>query len=108
MTPTGYFTMCITGNWPEKQPVHCFKIPQLVDDSYFTELHLPHPQNYPELELAGTILSLVEYVDPIIKDKVFTQQLTEVANNYVQKVRQGLPQGVELKRVKPLAVKKAA
>jgi len=95
MMKTGHLTVCM----PVHGINHCFPIPNLVDDSYFTQLHVgPGPVNYPELELAGTILSLVEVIDPQIKDKGFTKSLTDVANNYIQKVREGLPKEVELTR----------
>ena len=90
MLTTGYLTLCM--------PIHgikqCFRIPELVDDSYFTQPHCgpgPGPTDYPELELAGTILSSVEFIDPQIKDKEFTKTLTDVANKYIQKVRGGPP-----------------
>lgn len=88
-------TMCM----PIHDRTHCFRIPELVDNSYFTKPHIgPGPSNYPELELAGTILSLVEFINPQIKDKDFTKALTDISEKYIQKVREGLPKGVELSR----------
>lgn len=106
MMSIGYLTICIPDN-REKKFVHCFKIPQFVDAEYFTKPEPPGPPNFPELELAGTILALVDHVEPLVKDKAFTKELTDVTNKFIQKVREGLPEGVEIKRVKPVQAKAA-
>lgn len=113
MMSMGYFTICITDKpstpphepVPTKKFVHCFRIPEFVDTSNFTKE--PPTPNFPELELAGTVLSLVEYVEPLVKDTGFTKELAEVVNKFVHKVREGLPEGVELKRVRPKLAKAA-
>lgn len=97
MMSMGYITFCIDAKWPDKQPRHCFKIPEFVDAENFKK---PEPVNMPPLELAATVLSLVEFAEQFVHDKALTSELTEVANRYIQKVREGLPEGVEIKRVK--------
>jgi hypothetical protein len=72
---------------------HCFDIPDLVNQDYF---HRPPPPNYPELELAATILQLVEHIKPAVRDTEFTKSLTELSTRFIQKVQEGLPKGVEL------------
>jgi hypothetical protein len=81
--------MCMTINGKR----HCFDIPELVNQDYF---HRPPPPNYPELELAATILQLVEHIKPAAHDTEFTKSLTELSTRFIQKVREGLPKGVEL------------
>lgn len=72
---------------------HCFDVPELVDPNFF---HRPLPQNYPELELAATVISLVEHIKPMVKDTDFTKSLAELSNKYIQKVKEGMPKDVEL------------
>jgi hypothetical protein len=66
---------------------HCIPIPVLIDEKY-----VPIPQNFPELELVSTILTVV----PHLKDNELKKSLTTVADRYVNSVKAGLPQGVEL------------
>ena len=71
---------------------HCFEIPTLVD---LTHIHGPGPVNYPQLELAVTVMGLVHAVEKTRKSE-FGAKLLEVSNSFLQEVRKGLPQGVEL------------
>jgi len=107
MMSIGYTTMCIRGQW-DKQRIQCFKIPEFVAAVNYIKPEPGDPPNFPELGLAGTVLSLVDHVDPLIKDKAFTQELAAVANKYIQKVKEGLPENVEIKRVTPASLAKAA
>lgn len=97
MMSRGYFTVCVNAKWPDKRGVHCFKIPEFVDAENFRK---PEPINMPPLELAATVISLVEFAEQFEHDKTFTTELAEVANRYIQKVKEGLPEGVEIKRMK--------
>jgi hypothetical protein len=66
---------------------HCIPIPVLVDENI-----VPIPQNFPELELVSTILTIA----PHLKDSELRKNLTTVAERYVNSVKAALPQGVEL------------
>ena len=70
---------------------HCFPIPVLIDR--FPKR--PDP-NYVDLELAVTILQLVEDVKPQVRDAELTRSLTQTCTRFIQQVQNGLPQGVEL------------
>jgi hypothetical protein len=76
---------------------HCFEIPTLVDLSH---IHGPGPVNFPQLELAVTIVGLVHAVEKTRKSELGTK-LLEVSNAFLQEVRAGLPQGVELTEDRP-------
>ena len=69
--------------------VHCFNIPLLVD---LSQIHPPHPGNYPELELAATVLELVK----VAPGSELSKQLTEAAHGFISQVKQQLPKGVEM------------
>jgi hypothetical protein len=72
-------------------------VPVLIE-----KFHVPGigPVNMPELELAVSVLQLVSAVQPSIPDSQLTRQLGEAATGFIQQVKKGLPQGVELKEVK--------
>ena len=70
---------------------HCFPIPDLVQ-----QVPGHGPVNFPELELATTILT----VAPHLKDAAFAKELTAIARRFVDGVKSGLPTGVELDEVK--------
>jgi hypothetical protein len=59
----------------------------------------PGPGNYPELELATSVLQLVNFVKPMAANSPLTKQLNEVATHFIYQVQKGLPQGVELKQI---------
>jgi hypothetical protein len=82
---------------------HCFDVPELVNPEFF---HRPPPPNYPELELATTVLQLVDFIRPVVRDTEFTKGLTELSTRFIEQVREGLPKGVEL--VTPKAMERAA
>ena len=67
---------------------HCIDIPVLIEKPF----RRPPPHNMPELEVALTVLELVQ----VVKPTDFTKRLTEVANGYVEQFKQGLPKGVEI------------
>jgi len=75
---------------------HCFPIPVLVEN--FHVPHGPGPVNMPELELAVSVLQLVEAVQPVVQGSALTKQLAEVSQHFIQQVQAGLPPGVELTR----------
>jgi hypothetical protein len=72
---------------------HCFPLPVLVE-----KFHIPGPGpvNFPELELATTILQLVKNIQPQLGQSQFAKQLTDVSTQFIQQVQKGLPTGVEL------------
>jgi hypothetical protein len=76
--------------------IHCFDVPILIEKVPLK----PHPGNYPELELAVTVLHLVNVVQPAVKNSQLTKQLSEVATQFISQVQKGLPQGVQLNEVK--------
>ena len=76
---------------------HCFEIQTLVDLSH---IHGPGPVNFPQLELAVTVMGLVQTVEKNRKSE-FGAKLLEVSNAFLQNVRAGLPQGVELTEDRP-------
>ncbi len=85
------WNLCITIGGKQ----HCFPLPILVE-----RIHLPGPGpvNFPELELATTVLELIRAVKPVAGSSQLTDQLGEVATRFIQQVQKGLPQGVELKQ----------
>jgi len=70
---------------------HCFPIPVLIE-----KVPKPIPPNWPDLELAVTVVQLVEDVKPAVRDTELTKALTAACNGFIQKVQNGLPKGVEL------------
>lgn len=76
-----------------KHVTHCVEIHEYVE---LPELKPHRRHNYPELELAATVLSVVDYVRPLVKDSPLVQQLTEVATGFIDKVRAELPAGVSI------------
>jgi hypothetical protein len=76
---------------------HCFEIPTLVD---LTHIHGPGPINLPQLELAVTVVGLVQTVEKT-RNSEFGTKLIELSNAFLQEVRKGLPQGVELTEDRP-------
>ena len=70
---------------------HCFPVPTPAP----SHLPGPGPINFPELELATTILTIA----PQLKDATFAKDLAARARRYVHGVKAGLPNGVELEEV---------
>ena len=68
---------------------HCIDIPLLVD---FKHVKPPPPNNFPELDLALTVLELVK----IVKPSDLAKQFTETATAFVTQVQAQLPKGVEI------------
>ena len=66
---------------------HCIFIPLLVE-----VFRKPPPQNFPELELAATVLEMVRVVGP----SELSKQLSDVATRFVGNIQKQLPQGVEI------------
>lgn len=79
---------------------HCFEIPTLVD---LTHIHGPGPVNFPQLELAVTVIGLVQAVEKAGRKSEFGTKLIDVSKAFLQEVRTGLPQGVELTEDRPQA-----
>jgi hypothetical protein len=69
------------------------RIPLLIDTNIRQR---PVPGNLAELELAATVLALVEHIKPVTHDVDFTRELTEVSNRYIRFIKKGLPAGVDL------------
>jgi len=72
---------------------HCFEIPMLVD---LRQIHIPPPHNYPPLELAVTVIKLVEALELAGRKSDLGRKLLEVSTAFMQHVQAGLPEGVEL------------
>jgi len=72
---------------------HCFDIPALVD---LSRIHGPGPINFPQLELAVTVIGLVDAIEKTGRNSELGVKLLEVSNAFIQNVRTGLPKGVEL------------
>jgi hypothetical protein len=66
---------------------HCFQIPRIIEVP-----HRPPPQNFPELEIAISVLEIVQLAKP----SEFTKQLATVSNAFIKQIQSGLPKGVEL------------
>ena len=71
---------------------HCFDIPEFVE----IPSNEPDPGNFPDLKLATTVLSLVDYARPLLKDAELAEKFAEIANGFIEKVRKGLPEGVSI------------
>ena len=67
---------------------HCIDIPVLVEKPF----RRPPPHNMPELELALTVLELVQ----VVKPTEFSKRLADVSKGYVDQFKQQLPKGVEI------------
>ena len=67
---------------------YCIYVPLLVQWPPIK----PPPRNFPELELAATVLELVRAVGP----SELSKQLSEVATRFVGNLQKQLPQGVEI------------
>ena len=72
---------------------HCIDIPLLVDREH---LHRPPPPNFPELDLALSVLELVDFLKPQLKDSELSRSLTDVSTRFIQQVQRQLPTGVEI------------
>jgi hypothetical protein len=72
---------------------HCFDIPELVD---LAHIHGPGPVNFPQLELAVTVVGLVDAIEKTGRNSEFGAKLLEVSNAFIHNVRTGLPKGVEI------------
>jgi len=81
---------------------HCFEIPTLVDLSQVIHKPGPGPVNFPQLELAVTVVGLVNAIEKTGRNTEFGAKLLEVSNAFIQNVRTGLPQGVELTEDRPI------
>ena len=84
--------ICFTINGKRR----CIEIPILVQKP----IRVPPPNNFPELELAFTVLELVQAVKP----SELSKQLIDVSNRYVEDLKNQLPQGVEINEAKQAAV----
>ena len=71
---------------------HCFELPLLIDRSVIKR---PPPNNFPQLELAATVLQLVE----VVGNNEFSKSLAAVATRYIEDVQKALPKGVELMKM---------
>jgi hypothetical protein len=67
---------------------YCFFVPLLVELPF----KKPPPENFPELELAATVLEMVRVVGP----SELSKELSEAATRYISKFQKDLPKGVEI------------
>jgi hypothetical protein len=72
---------------------HCVPVPAAIDRD-------PVSPNWPELELATSVLQLVERVKAVVKDTELTRALTTASTHFIQQVQKELPKGVELTATK--------
>jgi hypothetical protein len=79
------YQLCITIGGKK----HCFPLPTLVDRQY---IHKPPPPNFPQLDLAISVLELVA----VVPESDFSKELSHSANRFIDEVRKGLPAGTEL------------
>ena len=89
------YQLCITIGGKK----HCFPLPSLVDRQY---IHKPPPPNFPQLDLAISVLDLVS----VVPESELSKELSQVATGFIQQVQKSLPAGTEL--VEERAAKKAA
>lgn len=83
------YKICFTINGKRR----CIIIPLLVD---MRVIKIPPPENFPELELALTVMQLAR----VIKSSELSKQLTDVSARYVEQFKKQLPAGVEIHEVK--------
>ena len=79
------YQLCITIGGKK----HCFPLPSLVDRQY---IHKPPPPNFPQLDLAISVLDLVNAVP----ESDLSKELSQVATRFIQQVQKALPQGTEI------------
>jgi len=72
---------------------HCFPVAELVD---LSKVPRPGPINFPQLELAVTVIGLVDVVEKRGRNSEFGAKLLDISKAFLQEVRNGLPKGVEL------------
>ncbi len=68
---------------------HCFDVPTLIDQQLIRK---PPPNNLPPFELAVSVLLLVDAVP----HSEFSNELRNVAQRYIQQIKNEMPKGVEL------------
>lgn len=76
----------------------CFPVAALINDINRI-IHRPPPENMPELDLAVTVLQLVQAIQPAIGNSEFAAKLESVSRGFIKNVQEGLPKGVELHEV---------
>src|SRR5262249_6312397 len=67
----------------------CFQVPSLIEPSV---IKFPPPHNYPQLDLAVSVLLLTEAAGA----GELSTKLNEAANAFIKQVQKELPKGVEL------------
>ncbi len=82
----------------------CFELREFVE---IPSIKPEPPGNFPELKLAITVLSIIDYVKPVLKDSELMKRFADVANEFIEKVRADLPKGVSIQH-QPEAKAKAA
>jgi hypothetical protein len=78
---------------------HCFDVPLLVDRDIFKRP--PPPENFPELELAATVLEMVHFVGA----SELSKQLSDVATRYIGNLQKQLPKDVEIETAERAAAR---
>ena len=68
---------------------YCFEVPLLVE---IPHIKRPGPVNFPEFDLAATVLEMVRVVGP----SELSKELSAVATRFIHSVQKELPQGVEI------------
>lgn len=94
------FEFCYTINGVR----HCFPVAALIDN-IDRIIHRPPPNNFPEFDLAVTVLQLVQALQPAIGNSEFANKLEIVSRGFIKNVQEGLPKGVELHEVRPQSAK---
>lgn len=83
---------------------HCFPVAALIED-VDRIIHRPLPNNFPELDLAVTVVQLVQALQPAIGNSEFAAKLESISRGFIRNVQEGLPKGVELHEVTPQAAR---
>jgi hypothetical protein len=74
--------------------LHCFPIPSLIPD--WSKIKGPPPGNFPELDLAVTILMLSE----VTGKSEFTEKIAQLAHEHITHIQTGLPEGTLIRKNK--------
>jgi hypothetical protein len=67
---------------------YCFKVPLLVA----IPIKPPEPWNFPQFDLAATVLELARVVGP----SELSKQLSDVCTGFIESVQKQLPKDVEI------------
>ena len=78
--------------------LHQFEVPTIIDFKEF-KFPKPDPRNYPVLDLAITVIEMIEAVEPGEKRSQLSSKLVELSRDFIKNVQAGLPKGVQIREV---------